>query len=756
MGPSASTPSCATRLGAAGRLGWRLRLPRTVLAGAIGLLLAGQAPAIDLGALGKATEAVNKGQDAVKTGTEVYDKGQQMWDNRGNLIPGTSTVRGAAPSGPAPVSRDEGGTTRLIAVLGEGLSGPTAAGKAMVGLLDRGVYFVQRQSAHSAPAQGQVLLAPRADTTTLSLDLPASPTGTVFDLGAGRSSAAGRGVRIYALSVHADVPQRRDRRALDAIEQHALLRASSVQMEWPRNPQDILEAVGGKLLVHASDAGVSFPSGFGVDGKLFTKDDPMVSLPRGYTVVTLDPRGFIFDRSREVVMPFHPVMPTAGIDLSRLSHADAFQAFCSLMSERYPYRDTRPLDWLQVQAEFAPSAAQAGDSKDAAAYARIYADIGQRLRDGQYRVRLPGGADARANLRQDQGLSPWYQLRGDFALPVPRLWLGPEGRGTVIDVAPNSAAALAGLKPGAEIVEVEGESLQRFVERTAPVSSRATEAARRLEASMLQLSGKDSLRLLVRQDGREQNLELRRPRDNPPATEPPGQLEGSFAAFQLRSAKGSDFGYLAFNSFADSHGKLEAWERALASLSRARVPGLIVDLRGNSDSTYQLVAHFIASFFSYDTPLRPQPYAQRQLDPASKVWRTRGGLGLPPQLPLYGQDDGRYGGRLVLLTGRECKGACELFAAWLQRAGRAHVVATEATAGGVGHTTRITLPGGVSVQVPVVSELTASGESYIDGKGLEPNLRVAVDRDFVNRLGTGGDPVLDAAVVWLDANLPPR
>jgi C-terminal processing protease CtpA/Prc len=767
MGTSSSTrPPHASR-GGEGARGARLSAFRRA-AGAAGLLLsslwAGQALAIDFGALGKAADTVNKGQDAVtsgqkavETGTEAYDKGRQMWDNRGNLVPGTSTVRGAAPSGPAPVSRDEGGTTRLIAVLGEGLSGAASTGKAMVGLLDRGVYFVQRQSAYSAPAQGQVLLAPRADTTTLSLDLPANPTGTVFDLAAGRSSAAGRGVRVYALSVHADVPQRRDRRALDAIEQHALLRASSVQMEWPRNPQDILEAVGGKLLVHASDAGVSFPSGFGVDGKLFTKDDPMVSLPRGYTVVTLDPRGFIFDRSREVVMPFHPVMPTAGIDLSRLSHADAFQAFCSLMSERYPYRDTRPLDWLKVQAEFAPIAAQAGDSKDAAAYARIYADIGQRLRDGQYRVRLPGGADARANLRQEQGLSPQYQLRGDFALPMPRLWLGPEGRGSVTDVAPNSAAALAGLRPGAEIVEVEGESLQRFVERTAPVSSRATEAARRLEASMLQLSGKESLRLLVRQEGREQNLELRRPRDNPPPpAEPPGQLEGSFAAYQLRSAKGNDFGYLAFNSFADSQGKLEAWERALASLSRARVPGLIVDLRGNSDSTYQLVAHFIASFFSYDTPLRPQPYAQRQLDPASKVWRTRGGLGLPPQLPLYGQDDGRYGGRVVLLTGRDCSGACELFAAWLQRAGRAHVVATEATAGGVGHTTRIALPGGVSVQVPVVSELTASGESYVDGKGVEPNLRVAVDRDFVNRLGTGGDPVLDAAVVWLDANLPPR
>jgi C-terminal processing protease CtpA/Prc len=718
--------------------------------------------ALDLKGLTKAQEAYSKGQDAVSTGQdavstgkETLNKGQEMWDRRGNLIPGTSTVRTSAPSGPAPVARDEGGPNRLIAVLGEGLAGPTRDARAMVGLLDRGVYFVQRQSAFSAPAQGQVLLTPRTDNTTLTLELPTSPTGTVFDLSAGRSSAAGRGVRIYALSVHADVPRRRDRRALDAIEQHALLRASSVQMEWPRNPQEILEPVGGKLLLHATDSGVAFPSGFGVDGRLFTQDDPMVSLPRGYTVVTLDPRGFVFDRSREVVMPFHAVLPAANIDLSRLGYGEAFQAFCSLMSERYPYRDVRPVDWLGLHAEFSTAVGQAGSSKDAAAYARVFVDVGQRLRDGQYLVRLPDGSDAGSAQRQDRGLSARRQPRGDFSLAMPRLWLSPEGRGWVTDVAANSPAALAGLRAGAEILEVDGETVARHVERYASLSPRGTEGGRRLDALTLSLSSKDSLRLLVRQDGRDQNLELRRSSEVQAAPDPAAAID-SLAAFQMRSAKGNDFGYLGLNSFADAGNKLDTWEQALASLTRTKIPGLVVDLRGNGGRSHQLVAHFLASFFSYDTPLQPQSYAQRQLDPASKVWRTRGGLGLPPQLPLYGQDDARYAGRLVLLTDRDCSGPCEVFAAWLQRAGRAHVVSTDNTAGAVGHNTRITLPGGVSVEVPMVSEMMASGESYLDGRGIEPNLRVPVDRDFINRIINRGDPVLDAAVQWLDTSVTAR
>ena len=713
----------------------------------------------ELKGLSKAQDAYSKGQDAMSAAQdarEAVDKGQQMWGNRGKPIPNTtSTLRSAAPSGPASLTRDEGGPNRLIAVLGEGLVAPARGGQAVVGLLDRGVYFVQRQSAFFSPSQGQVLLLPRNDTSTLSIELPINPVGTVFDLSAGRSSAAGRGVRIYALSVHADVPQRRDRRALDAIEQHALQRASSVQLEWPRNPQDILEPVGGKLLVHATDTGVAFPSGFGVDGKLFTKDDPMVSLPKGYTVVTLDPRGFVFDRSREVVMPFHAVMPAFNIDLSRLSYADAFQAFCSLMSERYAYRDARNLDWVATHAEFSSAVTQAGSTKDATAYARVYADIGQRLRDGQYLVRLGDGADVRSSQWQDRGLSAQRQWRGDFSVSMPRLWLSPEGRGWVTDVAPNSAAALAGLRPGAEILEVDGETLARHIERYASLSTRGTDVGRKLDALTLALSGKDSLRLLVRQDGRDQNLELRR-NSGPHVAPDPVQAIDSLAAFQLRSAKGNDFGYIGFNSFADTSNKLDAWEQALASLNRARIPGLVIDLRGNGGRSYQLAAHFLASFFSYDSPLRPQAYAQRQLDPASKVWRTRGGLGLPPQLPLYGQDDARYAGRLVLITDRDCSGPCEVFTAWLQRAGRAHVVSTDNTAGAVGHNTRIVLPGGISVEVPMVSELMASGESYLDGKGVEPNLRVAVDRDFINRVINRGDPVLDAAVQWLDNNVTAR
>ena len=62
------------------------------------------------------------------------------------------------------------------------------------------------------------------------------------------------------------------------------------------------EIIGGKFLVYAGDDTQGFPSGFGEDGLLFTEDDPMVTLPQGYTVVDLYTDPVTFDRSRNPVI----------------------------------------------------------------------------------------------------------------------------------------------------------------------------------------------------------------------------------------------------------------------------------------------------------------------------------------------------------------------------------------------------------------------------------------------------------------------
>ncbi|MBK9778835.1 MAG: hypothetical protein IPP55_02105 [Anaerolineales bacterium] len=58
-----------------------------------------------------------------------------------------------------------------------------------------------------------------------------------------------------------------------------------------------LEVYGGQYVVYAPDEDQQFPSDFGADKKLFTDDDPLVSLPAGWSVVDMDQSPFAIDRS---------------------------------------------------------------------------------------------------------------------------------------------------------------------------------------------------------------------------------------------------------------------------------------------------------------------------------------------------------------------------------------------------------------------------------------------------------------------------
>lgn len=730
--------------------------PRRWYAGLLIAALSLPGQAIDLGQLGKAQEAISSAEQAVSASKEAISTGKEAVARTRKWLKQDGTAP-ATPGRSTAVTRDDAGTRRLIATLDDALSASAREGTTVVSLRDQGPYFVQRQGAFVAPASAQWLTMPRGDSTAVSIDLSADPAGATFDLSTGQVRSAGRGVKVFVLSVHTNLPRRTDRRALDAIEQHGMLGASSVRLEWPRQAQDILEPTGGQLLVWASDNGMRFPSGFGPDGKLFTADDPMVNLSRGYTVVTLDKRGFSFDRSREVALSFHPVLPTPDIDLSRLDYVDAFGAFIRLASERYPYSEARSIDWTRHQSDALAGVQTAAQGRDTLAFAKVFQDIGQRLRDGQFRVYLPdGGLLYPGTGLADLGLSSQSQRRGGATVPMPRVWLLDNGRAMVSDVAQGSAAAQAGLRAGAEIRDIAGEPLQRYLERHATRSQRTTDSSRVLDALALRTDLGDSVSIKVSQAGGEQTLQLHRGRLGPPAVAT-AMVDSGPGAFQLRSVSGKAYGYLALSSFAEVDAGLEQWERSLASAKRSGLPGLIVDLRGNRGDSQQLAAHFLASFFSHDHPLRARGDTQRLFDTVSRVWRSRGGLGLPPQLPLYTSDEVHYAGKLVLLTGRECGGACQLFSDWLQRAHRAQVVAAEPTDGGaIGHTLRVSLPDGVVVRMPVVAEIGQNGQSYVEGSGVKPDLRIAVDHEFVGKVMRGEDPVLDAAVLRLDQALSPR
>jgi hypothetical protein len=83
------------------------------------------------------------------------------------------------------------------------------------------------------------------------------------------------------------------------------------------DPELEREIVGGTLPgLRPDDGQQGFPSGFGDDGLLFTEDDPIVTLPQGYTMVNMDSDPFVFDRAREPVIDLIEPDSAALVDYS--------------------------------------------------------------------------------------------------------------------------------------------------------------------------------------------------------------------------------------------------------------------------------------------------------------------------------------------------------------------------------------------------------------------------------------------------------
>jgi len=735
---------------------------------AVALLAAAPAvQALDLGSLGQANDSVQRTSSTISTGQQAVDTGRSVAsdvNSLGGRNQSQSQPQASRPASGGSASGQNGqvsqfsqggqgnpeGSRRLTAVLGDAWMDSARRGQVVVALLDQGPYLVERQAAYVASPRAQWLVTPRGDSTSVAIDLPADPEGTTFDLATGRVRPGGNGVRVFALAVYADLPLRQGRHSLDAIEQHAMLRASSMRMEWPRQSGNILEPTGGKLLVWASDANQHFPSGFGADGRLFTSDDPMTTLPRGYSVVTLDPQGFRFDRAAEIALTFYPVQPSLDIDLSRLGAGDATQALIGLIAERDPLAATSGFDATRLGPEFSQRVQAAAEHGDTTGEAQALVEMGQRLKDGQYRVLLPSGQAW--PVRADRGLSPQMLTRGSVRLPMPRTWLREDGKIAITGVAPGSTAALAGLQAGDDILSIEDERPTRYLDHAAAASFGVNTEARRADLLPLNLPTPATLNLRVgpgpnlASGRREQSISLG---SAPAATTAPPPSEPTLAAFVLHSAQGANYAYIALDSFADGAlGQLDRWERAMDAATQARVAGLVIDLRSyRGDDAYQLLPHMLASFYTRDKPLLMQDAAQRMFDPAARVWRSRGGLGLPAKLPLAASGM-PFTAPVAVLTDSGCSGPCELFAWWLQHSRRADIVSTAPTAGITGPTTRVHLPGGFVVQVPLQAEIGPGGTTT-PSKGVAPNLRVPIDAAFTASVQAGGDPLLDAAVLQL-------
>jgi C-terminal processing protease CtpA/Prc len=636
----------------------------------------------------------------------------------------------------------------------------------VVALVDDGARYVMRDPADTAPFAGQAfgaLLTPLSKSPyRYEIVLPANPQGRLID--AAHSGNPDAGVQIWSVHLFDDMTDLPQPKTLTPLEQAATGALNqSVILREPASANTVGDVVRGTLLAYAPTTGRGFPQGAGADGRLFTADDPIAPLPQGWTTVKIDAGTVTFDRSRAADVPLMESAGDAQLALSGTDMRAGFDAFIALMQQQYAYTAERKIDWPAWHAEYLLRVQTAAEANDWAAYWQVFYDLAARMQDTHVKAKA---VDSEGLLFK---MLDFIQI--GLNNNVVQL---DDGRVFVTSSSQGSWAAQAGLARMTEIVQVDGQPVAQYLEQQAAQEPYGTPALRLRHALAFEMRPSQSLRLTVRRPGGAlTTVTAYAPAfvswQGVAAMQRANAGEASFTSANpnpissrtIQLATNRTGGYLSWPAFLHANVRLPLIERTLQQMRDTA--GLIIDLRGNTGGSMAMTYQVLSYFFKEDKPFSNARYAEYRFDPLANAWVERSMFHVPATLPIHAPaPEMAYDKPVVILVDAACASACEFFSKFMQDSGRATIISADAqTAGAGGATREITLP---RARNPLTGRWSSgqfsmtytrdvykdSGQPFIEGTGVAPDVRVPMDDNYLQALSRGDDPVLQYAIAWLN------
>lgn len=632
---------------------------------------------------------------------------------------------------PATIVNDEGGPVAVSGVMTYTNPLLTLGVAAPMVILEDQAGFVDRNEGFILPPESQTLGQITSDFYTspfsYTVALPIEPQASLRDVD--QDGGQDTGVMVYAVAYWTNTF------GDPFLEERDLMGGGwSTAYASTRVSDDVStkrEITGGKYLVYAPDDQQGFPADFGDDGLLFTADDPIVGLPQGYTVVDLDAEPFTFDRSRHPQIDLLEPESAALADFSGMSYSEAFDAMIEKMRKEYAFTAYKQIDWDAKSAEFRPRFVAAEEAQDEKAYRVALRDFTWSIPDGH--IKGPTIAD---DFRA--------AVEGGLGIAVREL---DDGRVLVHYLGVDSPAAQAGIEQKAEIIAVNGQPIREVISDTiawsAPFSTAHNKRLQQLRyVTRFPLGTKVEITFKNPGERAEQTVELEA------VAELASFNASSFSAgltgfeqpleYQLLDA---GYGYVKIYSFADNDLlTIQLWERMIHTLNAAQAPGLIIDMRQNGGGSGFLADQMAAYFFDEPLELGNTGRYNQETDAFFFDERTIDRYYLPAE-------DLRYHGKVTVLVGPSCNSACEFFAYDMTVQERAVVVGQYPTGGLGGSVEDFKMPEAQMVRFTIGRAVDMNGDIHIEGKGVPPTVKVPVDEET---LFSDGDPILDAAIAYLD------
>lgn len=304
-----------------------------------------------------------------------------------------------------------------------------------------------------------------------------------------------------------------------------------------------------------------------------------------------------------------------------------------------------------------------------------------------------------------------------------------DGRFVITRIGKNSAAEFAGLKTGYAIEKINDVSLAELLRKveTSPPSRR--DIKRFLPAQIVEwmLNGeRDSSVALTYTDetGQAKDAEIRREWLKGETISLGDNFPEQFLSFETASLN-EDVGFVKFNLFA-----LPVIEKFCAAVGEFKdKKAIIVDLRGNTGG-------LLGALVGLGGML-----TDKSIDLGTAVYKVGS------ENMIASAKAKNYKGKLVFLVDNQTVSAAEVFAAAVQENNRALVVG-EKTAGEALPAVSVRLPTGAVLVYPIANFKTRNG-NLLEGKGVEPNFVVALDR---KSLLEGKDNQLETALRLIREN----
>ncbi len=477
------------------------------------------------------------------------------------------------------------------------------------------------------------------------------------------------------------------------------------------------EVTGGKLVVWAPDSNEKFPTGFGPDGLLFTKDDPVSPLPAGYSIIDLDQTPFGITEPAQPTMALYEPTDAAIKDYSNLSYTAAFEQLFQKVSTDWAFNGVKgkEVDWKALHDQIAPQVAAAEQKKDALAfYKAIHAFL----------LAIPDGHTGFVDSGQVGAQDFQDAVAGGYGFAIREM---DDGTVIVVYVLKDGPADKAGMQVGAQVTAFNDKPIGDAISAVEPYAGPFSVAASKRYQQARYL-----LRAAV---GTNASVTFVNPKaSSKTATLTAVSERQSFAFTSVN--KGVDpnalpvesqilpsgIGYIKINSNYDDLGLIiRLFQRALNIFQANQITGLIVDLRHNTGGAPLGLAGFL--------------YDKEIIEGQTMYYSEKTGKFEPEGLPdkvMPMQEQYKFD-KIAVLVGPACYSACEIEAYGFSKIPGAMVVGSYPSAGVEAEVSRgqFLLPEGLAVQVPTGRIVNPDGSLFLEGTGVQPTIRVPVTAENV-------------------------